>query len=225
MFCDCLPHAGPKGSALLLFYGSDARIESAAAAVSSVGVGVGVGACVCGVCAPEEVDEPFFLLGVAAPDCGSTYSNFLESSVKVTGPCPTCAPSALGGPTHHGARAARTSFVRRTSIIAPNRPSVHTAGAGEGVGGQRPCAGCTACAPHLGAHAPKIAAAGSRARGAWTRARARGAVQDPVRGRARKGAGVPLIFSCLYISPIRLRKDPYKSREGPVAWEERASRE
>lgn len=35
--------------------------------------------------------------------------------------------------------------------------------------------------------------------------------------------GAPLIFSGPYNSPIRLRKEPYKSREGPEACERRAA--
>ena len=39
-----------------------------------------------GVCLPDAVGVPFEFFGVATPDGGSTYSNFLESRVKVTGP-------------------------------------------------------------------------------------------------------------------------------------------
>ena len=41
-------------------------------------------------------------------------------------------------------------------------------------------------------------------------------------GAGRGGGRVPLIFSGLYISPIRFRKEAYKSREDPAPWEGRA---
>ncbi len=40
-----------------------------------------------GVCLPDAVGVPFEFFGVPTADGGSTYSNFLESRVKVTGPC------------------------------------------------------------------------------------------------------------------------------------------
>ena len=68
----------------LLYEPEERAASCTAAAACSSGIGIDVGGapfCNCGVCLP---DDPFF--GVAAPDCGSTYSNFRESNVKVTGP-------------------------------------------------------------------------------------------------------------------------------------------
>ena len=91
----------------------------------------------------------------------------------------------------------RTSFVSRTSIIAPNRPSVHIK--------------CNVSIP-----------ASSRRK--ITTPAARPTVKGPRDVCDRAGTNAPLILSGPYSSPIRFRKDAYKSRDGPVAWEHRAAR-
>ena len=89
----------------------------------------GVGcSCVRGVCLPDAAGvrvEPFF--GVAAPEGRSTYSNFLESNVKVTGPyervsCAVRTLRAIGQRTADKGQSDYTAGGAPTAATSQGRP-------------------------------------------------------------------------------------------------------
>lgn len=86
-------------------YGSIKVYVSVASTTADWALSVEVeGSCVRGVCFPDAIGIPFF--EVAVPDASeSTYSSFLESSVKVTGPCgriPSVKPDRECNGSQHG---------------------------------------------------------------------------------------------------------------------------